>query len=160
MDPTAKPNVVFQQSVFAVENLRDKWPHLDKVITSRDQLAVAIERAAADPKWQRDPILKRMAPETAKEVLDFYNIVVADGRYVAELQSDARGVAKKLNYQMSDVAFDTMKAVMPSAGQDNMYLVIAGSIVVVGLAATTAVVNYAVDPQKQIVIDESGIVKV
>jgi hypothetical protein len=165
MESSHKPNVVFQQSVFAVENIKEKWPHLESLITSRDVVAAAVERAASDPKWRRDPLLANMAPATANEVLAFYNTVVADGRYVAELQHDARGVAKKLNYEMSDVAFDTMKSIVIGAGDTGPGIVIAAAVgagiaIAGGVAIATATASAAVDPRKQIVIDESGIVKI
>jgi hypothetical protein len=165
MESADKPNIVFQQSVFGVEKIKEKWPHLERLITSRDLVTAALERTASSPRWQRDPLLANIAPATANEVLAFYNTVVADGRYVAELPTDARGVAKKLNYAMSDVAFDTMKSIVLTIPEENPAVVIAvatgaGIAIAGGLAITTATASGAVDPRKQIVIDESGIVKI
>jgi hypothetical protein len=163
MDDAIRPDVVFQQSLVSGEYGNEKWPHLKKLITSRDELAAAYERAARDPKWKQDPLLAKLEPGTAKEILDFYNAVVADGRYVAELQTDPQAAARKLRLDISDRAFETIKSLVKLPGDNTMSVVAAAvvvSIAVVGVAAAVAVANAHVDPRKQIVIDESGIVKV
>ena len=156
--------VVFEQSLFAPEIIKQKWPDLQHMITCRDELAAAFDRQARHPKWREDPLLANMTRETGREMLDFYNAVVADGRYIADLATDPKRVARRLKLDVSDLVFETIKSTIRLPGDDKAMTVVGAAIVVsisvVGLAAATAVANSAIDPRKRIVIDESGQVKI
>ncbi len=88
-------DVVFQQSVFQREKLKKDWPDFNKVISRGDEIAVAFEAVSAFPMWREDPRLANLPAETAREILDIYNEVIADGRYVAEFLEDPAHTAER-----------------------------------------------------------------
>jgi hypothetical protein len=111
VSPDMKPDVVFQEAVFKRERLLEKWPHLHRTINSGDEVAAAFEAARRHPMWRDDPRLADLAPGTAREVLDFYNAVITDGRYIAEFQTNPGRVAKRLRLDVSAEAVRVISTV-------------------------------------------------
>jgi hypothetical protein len=161
MKSDVRPEVLFQQSIFKRETLMEKWPHLHRVISNGDELAAAFEAAQQHPMWRDDPRLADLSPDTAQEVLDLYNAVIADGRYLAEFQADPGAVAKRLGLKVSDEAVGVVSTVASRMDGDVGVVgaAVVVSVAVVGIAVTTAIVSSAADPRARILIDESGRVK-
>jgi hypothetical protein len=156
-----KPQIVFEPTVFARDSVLEAWPHLHKVITNGDQLAAAFEAMKDNPAWRDDARLRDIAQETADEVLDLYNEVIVDGRYVADFLSKPREVAQRLGLPVSKKAIDVISAAGKSKRSDNgaVGAAVVVSIAVVGAAVTTAIVSSHADRRDRILVDESGRVK-
>jgi hypothetical protein len=156
-----KPQIVFEPTVFAKDAVLEAWPHLHKVIGNGDQLAAAFEALKDNPAWRNDARLRDIAQETADEVLDLYNDVIADGRYVADFLSRPSGVARKLGRRVSKKAIQVIEAAGKSKRADTgpVGAAVVVSIAVVGVAVTTAIVSSHADRRDRILIDESGRVK-
>lgn len=156
-----RPDIIFEPTVFAPERIRENWPDLHRVIQSGHEIAEAFTRIRSDPVWQSDPRLADISPEIAEEVLDLYNDVVADGRYIGEFQQDPGAVAKKLKIKASKEAIELVSAV--SKRMDGDVGIVAAAVVVsvsvVAVAVTTAIVSSAADRRSRILVDESGKVK-
>src|SRR5579859_7940231 len=100
-DSTMKPDFAFQQSVFQREKLKADWPDFNRVISRGEEIAAAYEAITALPMWQDDQRFGEITPRVAREVLDVYNEVIADGRYVGEFVDKPAAVAKKLDIKVS-----------------------------------------------------------
>jgi len=165
MTSAMRPDIVYQPTVFARETILKQWPSLKGVISSGDEVAMAFERVANCPAWRNDPRLKRIDTDTADEVLGLYNDVIEDGRYVADFLTSPADVAKKLGTPISKKALGVITAFgkkSKAKADDAAYLgvvVVGGSVVVVGLAITTAIVSSHADRRDRILVDESGRVK-
>jgi hypothetical protein len=161
MKSDVMPEVLFQQSIFKRDTLMEKWPHLHRVISNGDELAVAFEAARQHPMWRDDPRLANLSPDIAQEVLDLYNAVIADGRYLAEFQADPGAVAKRLGLTVSSEAIAVVSTVASRMDGDVGVVgaAVVVSVAVVGIAVATAIVSSAADPRARILIDESGRVK-
>jgi hypothetical protein len=158
---TAKPHIVFEPTIFARDAVLEKWPHLHKVITSGDQLASAFEEVKKSSVWRRDPRLRDIKPETVDEVLELYNDVIEDGRYVADFLTKPAEVARKLGHEPSKKAVDVVVAAGKSSRSDAGVVgaAVVVSVAVVGAAVTTAIVSSHADRRDRILVDESGRVK-
>jgi hypothetical protein len=156
-----KPQIVFEPTVFAREAVLENWPHLHKVITSADQVAAAFEEVKKNPVWRDDPRLRDIEPETANEVLDLYNEVIADGRYVADFLSKPREVARKLGRRPTNKAIRVISAAGKGKKEDVGVVgaAVVVSVAVVAAAVTTAIVSSHADRRERILVDESGRVK-
>ena len=157
-------DVVFQQSVFQREKLKRHWPDLNKVISRGDEIVVAFEAVSAFPMWRKDPRLANLPAATAREILDIYNEIIADGRYVAEFLLDPKAAAKRLDLKISDEAVIVVRKVASQMVGANAAAVGAAivviSISVVAIAAGTAIVSSRhMDRDSRILVDESGRVK-
>lgn len=156
-----KPPIIYEPTIFAREAILENWPHLHKVITSGDQLAAAFESMKRNPIWRDDPRLRDIDPSTANEVLDLYNDVIADGRYVADFLAKPAEVGRKLGRRVSKKAINVI-GVAGKGKRDDVGVVGAAvvvSVAVVGVAVTTAIVSSHADRRDRILIDESGRVK-
>jgi hypothetical protein len=156
-----RPDLIYEPTVFAPDRLREHWPDLHRMIHTGHEIAEAFNRIRADPIWQSDPRLADISPAIAEEVLDLYNDVVADGRYISEFQQDPAGVARKLKIKVSKKALELVSAV--SKRMDGDVGIVAAAVVVsvsvVAVAVTTAIVSSAADRRSRILVDESGKVK-
>jgi hypothetical protein len=85
-------NIIFQQTILVDGKVRHRWSALTRALESGKQLADAFERAqkSARSLLNQDPHLARTSQRVRGEVLEFYNKVVEDARYVNELASDPR----------------------------------------------------------------------
>ena len=160
-DAALKPQIIFEPTVFARETILEKWPYLQKVIISGDQLARAFENIKQSPVWRSDPRLRNITRETADEVLELYNEVIEDERYIADFLAKPADVARKLGLRPSKKAIDVIAALSKSPHTDSPVLAAAVviSVAVVGIAVTTAIVSAQADRRDRILIDESGRVK-
>lgn len=156
-----KPHIIFEPTVFARDAALAKWPHLDKVIASGDQLAAAFEEIKKSPMWREDARLRDIKPETVDEVLELYNEVIEDGRYVADFLTKPGEVARKLGRRPTKNALDVIVAAGKSGGSTASVVgaAVVVSVAVVGAAVTTAIVSSHADRRERILIDESGRVK-
>lgn len=162
MEPEPKPDIVFQQSVYKRERLMEKWPHLQQMIGSADEVAAAFETMERHPMWREDPRLIRIPKSTANEVLKLYNAVVADGRYIALFEQNPAAAARKLGIKVSKKALAVVTTVQKKKRES---MSVAGaaivvSVAVVGVAATTAIVSWHSDRRDKILIDDSGRIKI
>ncbi len=160
----SKPEVVFEQVISGKEGIKQRWPELSRVAADRDKLVAAFDAAQREPMWKNDPRLARVSKSTARQTLDFYNKVVADGRYLRELHTDPAAAARKLKIKASPKVLGVMSAIgsgLATRGKkaNPGLVVVGGSIVVVGLAITAAVTAFRHDPKERILVDESGFVK-
>ena len=160
-----KPDIVYQPTVFARETITKNWPNLQRVITSGEELAAAFDKLKDHPVWRTDPRLRNIDTDTADEVLDLYNEVIADGRHIGEFLQNPAEVARKLGHKVSKKALGVVSAFgkkgKPKADDVGLVgvVIVGGSVVVVGLAITTAIVSSHADRRDRILVDESGRVK-
>jgi len=152
-----RPRVVFEPTVFAREIALENWPHLDKVISSGDQIAAAFEQIKHSPVWREDPRLRDIKPEVAEEVLDLYNAVIEDGQYIEGFLQQPLQVARKLGLKPSKQAIAVVVAAGTGEASDAVLAAaVVVSVAVVGAAITTAIVSSHADRRDRILIDESG----
>jgi len=102
-------------------------------------------------------IKKKFSKKEVKELLNFYNAVVEDGRYIASLQNNPAKVAKKLKVRISkDILKDFQYASSLIEDQINpnaSVAVVAAAVIVIVLQTTK------IAPGDELVIDRSGIIK-
>lgn len=152
-------SIVFQQPLFAREQLQQNYPNtVGPAISSLMELEAAF--AAAHDKLSQStvPALDSVDEATATEALNFYNYVVADGRYIVETRENPHAIAARLGYKVSPNALnlisdaDLFKAASPIRPHNTVVLVvIAVCVITVSRKAMTV---------SEIVIDHSGHVKI
>lgn len=98
--------VVFPKQVVFGSAHAEKWPALGRVTASGEQLAAAFEivQTKIMPAFRQHSRLARIAEAHKNELVDLYNKVAADGRYLDELATHPAEVAKKLHIEVSDDA--------------------------------------------------------
>jgi hypothetical protein len=166
-DDFPRPNIVFQPTVFARDLMIEKWPDLHKVIASGDQIAAAFEAIRKSPVWREDPRLRGVSRETADEVLDMYNDVIEDGRHIEDFLKSPGEVAHRLGKRLSDDAVSLIGAVRAGLEREAIVLVVvvppiiavAVIVIAVGVAVGVVVSTAHSGDHPQVVIDESGHVK-
>lgn len=98
-------------------------------------------------------------PEAAREAFDVYNRVVKDGRYVSLLATDPAKAAKLSDIALSREALGIIKkagfAVLPGGGGEVQNPAIAP----IAVAVAVAVVTKGSNPMEEIIIDQSGMIK-
>lgn len=163
MSDSSKPDIVFQQSVFRRELLLNQWPHLKSVIGSADEVAAAFEAMERDPMWREDPLLVQISKPIAKEILNLYNAVVADGQHIALFERNPAAAAKKLRHRVSKKALTVLTRVQKKKKPQG--IAVAGAAVVISvsvaaIAVTTAIVSSHSDKRDRILVDDSGKIKI
>ncbi len=157
-----KPDFAFQQSVFQREMLKAQWPDFNRVISRGDEIAAAFDAISDLPMWQDDRRFADIPRRAAREVLDVYNQVIADGRYDGEFLDNPSAVAKKLDLKISRGALAVLGDVAARMAGTRAAVGAAIAVIsvsVVAIAVTTAIVSSVVDPRARILVDESGMVK-
>ncbi|XLZ71553.1 hypothetical protein ABT364_06190 [Massilia sp. SR12] len=151
MDCKTTERITFEQRLFAREALAQRWPALDKYICSAGSLEAAYGHASRALEGKLD--IPRGA---AEEALHFYNAVVHDGRYIEHMLEKPQEVASKLELQLSDDVLKHLVSVHDflSPGSTKMNI----AVVAVAVAVTVVIVKGS-DPLEEIVIDQSGILK-
>jgi hypothetical protein len=81
-DPLQNVSLVFQQPLFAREQLARNWPTLGPAISSISEIEAAYVAVQDKLSQSSVPTLDTVDEATASEALNFYNYVVADGRYL------------------------------------------------------------------------------
>lgn len=161
MPTTLLPDTVqFQASRDKLVKLRQHWPSLHRVIQSGDETRIAFEKLQNSPGWRDDPRLKNIPEDVATELLDFYNKVVEDGRFVEKVLADPKTVAAQLELPISDRAVEL--AVALNGHSDSAIgagAIVVISIAVVAIAVAVAIHDSAADRRSKVVIDSSGKVK-
>lgn len=122
--------VSFKQPLFPREALQERWDDRHRLAKSQDELANFYRRVEEDPR------LKEIdADETvAREMLEFYNAVVIDGRYIFDLREGPERAAEELGLQPSPEA---LKLVSQAArltgeqGSNDVTIAVAVAIVIV-----------------------------
>jgi len=142
--------ISFQHRLGMREEIGNRWPALHKFITSGSEIEAAFFKASRSLEG-RLPDIER---GSAEEVLDFYNKVVADGRYVDEIVDNPSEVASKLNIRVSEKALNQIQETATVVRGDRMNL----AVVAIAVAVTVVIVKGS-DPLEQIVIDQSGRIK-
>jgi hypothetical protein len=157
-DNLQKVSLVFQQPLFAREELLQNFPTtLGPPILSVSELEAAF--TAAQEKLSRSsvPTLDNVDEAVATEALNFYNYVVADGRYLVETRENPHQIAARLGYHVSSKALalisdaDLFKAASPIRPHNTVVLVVIAVCVITVHARATI---------SEIVIDHSGHVKI
>jgi len=157
-----KRDLAFQQSVFQRERLKAGWPDFNRIISRGEEVAAAFEAVTDLPMWRDDPRMADVPRRAAREVLDLYNEVIADGRFVGDFVEDPAAVARKLDLKVSPQALDVISNVaarMVGSRASVGAAIAVISVSVVAVAVTTAIVSSAADPRARILVDESGMVK-
>lgn len=151
MDCKTSDRISFQQRLFAREQLAERWPALNKYICSANSVEGAYTAMLrnADGKLE----IERGA---AQEALEFYNTVVRDGRYIEDILTSPREVAAKLRIELSDEVMKHLNVVsgLLAPGSTKMNI----AVVAVAVAVTVVIVKGA-DPLEEIVINQSGLIR-
>jgi hypothetical protein len=94
---------------------------------------------------------------TASEAAEFYNRVIADGRYVAMLESDPAEAARRLDMSVSEECVALIDRVVNASRDDGRAAISPGGVVV---AVVIVLVFIARAPEpEEVVIDASGRLK-
>lgn len=144
--------VSFQQRLSVREELTERWPALGKFICSTDQ----VEAAFVSVSNKMDGRLIDIPRGTAEETLDFYNKVVTDGRYIDTMVDNPSEVASKLGIRVSQDALRYIEEVATILRPGSTVMNIA--VVAVAVAVTVVIVKGS-NPLEDVVIDQSGLVK-
>ena len=139
------PSISYKQPLFVRESLEHRWKERHNFVRSVSELEAFCQIVAKDPKLKNITLTEPVA----REALDFYNQVVADGRFIWHLRDQPDQVAKNLGLQVSDEARSVVSqaAKLTGVGADNdVTIVVAIAIVIV-----------AAKPQnvQEVVIDHS-----
>jgi len=143
--------IVFEQRLFAREELARRWPALNRYICSGTDLEAAFVKTEELVGGRLD-----IPRGTAQEALDFYNKVVHDGRYTEQLLTEPRTVAEKLKIPLSDDVIkrlDMLNEIITPGGT-----VMNIAVVAVAVAVTVVIVK-GIDPLEEIVIDQRGMLR-
>lgn len=145
------PRVIYQQTVDTTEELLRKWPNLGTVV-SIDDLRTGLS-------FYKSRGLKDFAADkqTAAEALEFYNAVIADGRFVGFMATDPAQAADRLFMQVRPEVTDLIRNSV-ALSQDGGPQAISPGGVVVAVVIVLVLVYSA--PEPTIVVDQSGLVKV
>lgn len=100
-----KARVLWQQPLFYREAIAANYETRDKFIKSIPELEAALSLCLSDPA--ADEI--EASEETIKETLNFYNMVVTDGRFIETLKTNPEGVAEKLCVKISKDAIKLLR---------------------------------------------------
>lgn len=151
-------SLVFQQPLFAREQLSRNWPTLGPAISSVTEIEAAYVATQDVLSKSSGGKLDSVDEATATEALNFYNYVVADGRYLLETRENPHQVAARLGYHISPQALDLIrdadlfKSASPVRPHNTPVLVVIAVVVVIVKAKGTAI--------SEVVIDHSGHVKI
>jgi len=151
MDCQTTDRIAFQQRLFNRERLAQRWPAFNDVICSADAVEAAYGAVMRLPESQA-----KVARGVAAETLEFYNKVVRDGRYIDMLIDRPEEVAGKLDLKVSAEALEQIRVVnsIISPGAEVMNI----AVVAVAVAVTVVIVKGS-HPLEEIVIDQSGYLK-
>lgn len=148
------PRVTFKQPFFHDKLISESVERMRRSITSITALEAAYR--IAQPEMRSRGISATRSQ--AEEALNLYNKAVQDGRFIKELTKDPAGVAEKLGLELSpEVAslmqetgtLSILQAQEAGAARSDVELV-AVAIIVIFLVS---------DPNVDVVIDESGLIK-
>jgi hypothetical protein len=148
--------VVFQQLIESQDELVSKWPRLRTVVTP-EQVSLGMDAlrrrvAAGDIDLQTEEA-------AAREAVNLYNSVIADGRYVGMLLTDPKGAAEHLGQSVSAEGAELLRRAVsldPTfAEQQGAALSPVGEVFII---VFIAIVVAAREPE-EMVVDESGLVK-
>src|SRR5215468_3625442 len=116
--------VIYQQAVESTEDLIKKWPGLARVIS--------VDHVKASASFNRLKGFESFASdkETATEVLDLYNAVIADGRFVSLLEIDPAQAAKNLGKNLRQEGVDLLKTALAVNDDGGLMAVSRGRVVV------------------------------
>ena len=145
--------ISFQQRLSIRQELAERWPVLDKFVCSAGEVEAAVISVSKKMEGQ----LVDVSKGTAEEALDLYNKVVIDGRYIDTVVNSPREVAEKLGTKVSDKALSHIEAVSTALRPGGAAV---ANVAVVAIAvAVTVVIVKGSNHLEQVVIDQSGIVK-
>lgn len=102
-------------------------------------------------------IKKRFSKKEVKELLNFYNAVIKDGRYIANMQSNPAKVARKLKIRISKNIlkdFQYASSLVENRIDRNASVAVVAAAVIVIVLQTTKIA-----PGDELVLDRSGIIK-
>jgi hypothetical protein len=124
--------VSFKQPLFRGDELEKRWEDRHRLVRSQDELATFYRRVEEDPR------LKDINADeaVAKEMLEFYNAVVVDGRFIYELREEPERVAEALALQPSPEALELVsRAARMTGEQSSNDITIAVAVVIVIVCA-------------------------
>lgn len=151
MDCQMTDRISFQQSLFARERLRGRWPALSKFISSSSEVEAGYGSMLQQVEGKLD-----ITKGAAKEALDFYNRVVVDGRYINEMLEKPDAVAERLGLKISDEAKKSFQTISQAGKVGSVMNPI--EVVAIAVAVTVVIVKGS-DPMEEIVINESGMIR-
>ncbi len=124
--------VSFKQPLFRSDELQHRWDDRHKLVTSQDELANFYRRVEEDPR------MEGIEPDetVAQEMLEFYNAVVLDGRFIYDLREEPERVANELGLQPSADALELVgRAARMTGAQGSNDITIAVAVVIVIVCA-------------------------
>ena len=146
--PADFPKVFIEQPVFPHAHLGDHFDNIHNVINSPNKIAAAVKLGSDAAKHAHFSVPKAVADEATA----FYNKVVTDGRFIKDFKKDPKGVAAKLNVQLSPAAASAIETVAKFKGvnADNGTELVAVAVIVLVLAFS---------PDQEVIVDRSGMIK-
>lgn len=157
----------FAQPLFPATDFEQNWSRLGRIISSPSQLAAGINASIEDAQIRN--VQFNLTQADAEKAIEVYNAVITDGRYIKAFASDPAGVATNLNLQLPPAAADAIKQAATLKGSQVLgrpgrpgepfgaVEVVAVAVVVVIVGGIVLIV--VVTRDKEIVIDESGKIK-
>jgi hypothetical protein len=135
--------VYFKQPLFRREALSERWDVRHKLVSSQDELAQFYRTVEEDPR------LKEIEPDqaVAQEMLEFYNAVVVDGRYIYDLREGPERVAKELGLQPSGEALELVSRAARMTGEQ------ASNDITIAVAVAIVIVCAVPGKEAEVVVD-------
>lgn len=124
------PRISFKQPLFRREALHERWDDRHKLVKSQNELANFYRRVEEDPRLQEIDTDESVA----QEMLEFYNAVVVDGRYIYDLREGPERVAEELGLQPSPAALELVSKAARMTGEqgsNDVTIAVAVAIVIV-----------------------------
>jgi hypothetical protein len=127
-----EPRVSFKQPLFGSDELQRRWNDRHRLVKSRDELATFYRQIEEDPRLADLDVDEGVATE----MLDFYNAVVVDGRYIYDLREEPNRAAEALGLRPSNQALELVsRAARMTGEQGSNDITIAVAVVIVIVCA-------------------------
>lgn len=147
----ALPSISYKQPLFAREELVKRWGDRHHFVRNATELEAFIDIVSRRKEIRSMEVDRKLA----MEALDFYNKVVADGRYIWQLRDRGQDVAKELGVKVSrkalDVVVNAAGVTMPAEMGNDVTIVVA-VVIVIACAAKPGDI-------REIIIDHSQAVE-
>jgi hypothetical protein len=137
------PRVSFKQPLFGADELQKRWSDRHMLVRSRDELATFYRQVEADPRLADLDVDESVATE----MLEFYNSVVVDGRFIYHLREEPNRAAEAIGLQPSDRALELVSRAARMTGPQG------GNDVTIAVAVVIVIVCAVPDQQAEIVVD-------
>ncbi len=108
------PHIEISYPLVSDESWTLNRKRLSDIISARTKINTALQTAIQDPAISKSTF--KLSKSDSTKLINVYNAVVADGRFIREFLSDPGGVAKKLRMSLPPSAVDAVHKASKAKG--------------------------------------------